>query len=134
MEGTTTEQISPTVRPQFIYCCNSSKLLRANLLTREQSEHEVPHYQFKAHCRWSELPGGSLLITGGWPGVRDAVRIDTLRECAVCSLPPMHTARCAHAAVYHSQYVYVLGGMGNRYLSECERYVRMCRESMGRSG
>jgi hypothetical protein len=33
----------------------------------------------------------------------------------------MHTARSGHAAVYHSQYVYVLG------VRECERYV--CAES-----
>jgi hypothetical protein len=36
----------------------------------------------------------------------------------------MHTARYHHAAVYHSQYVYVLGGY---ILSECERYS--CAES-----
>jgi hypothetical protein len=39
----------------------------------------------------------------------------------------MHTARHSHAAVYHSQYVYVLGGYDDRDLSECERYV--CAES-----
>jgi hypothetical protein len=33
----------------------------------------------------------------------------------------MHTERCTHAAVYHSQYLYVLGGVRyNRYL----RYAR----------
>jgi hypothetical protein len=37
MEGTKTELISTTVRPQFIYCCATSKLLRANLLTGEGS-------------------------------------------------------------------------------------------------
>jgi hypothetical protein len=121
MEGTKTELISTTVRPQFIYCCGTSKLLRANLLTGEQSKHEVPHYRFKDDCRWSELPGGSLLITGG--GVRDVLKIDTLREYAASSQPPMHTARADHAAVYHSQYVYVLGGYGDGILSECERYV-----------
>jgi hypothetical protein len=42
--------------------------------------------------------------------------IDTLREYAASSQPPMHTARSALAAVYHSQYLYVLGR------SECERY------------
>jgi hypothetical protein len=75
------------------------------------------------------LPGGSLLITGGGiPGVRDVVKIDTLREYAASSRPPMHTARRSHATVYHSQYVYLLGGLNNsRYLSECERYV--CAES-----
>jgi hypothetical protein len=82
----------------------------------------MPHYQFRKFCRWSELPGGSLLITGGsYPAVREVVKIDTLREYAVCSQPPMHTARSHHAAVYHSQYLYVLG------FWECERYS--CAES-----
>jgi hypothetical protein len=110
MEGTITELISTT---QFIYCCNYSRLLRANLLTGEQSEHKVPHYQLEIHCRWSELPGGSLLVTGGfdsYKSVREVVKIDTLREYAGSSQPPMHTGRHNHAAVYHSQYVYVLGG------------------------
>jgi hypothetical protein len=36
----------------------------------------------------------------------------------------MLTARRAHAAVYHAQYLYVLGGYtGSSYLSECERFV-----------
>jgi hypothetical protein len=35
----------------------------------------------------------------------------------------MHSARHDHAAVYHSQYLYVLGGYRYRYLSECESYV-----------
>jgi hypothetical protein len=60
--------------------------------------------------------------------VRDVVRVDTLREFAASSQPPMHTARRSHAAVYHSQYLYVLGGEDDgTNLSECERYV--CSES-----
>jgi hypothetical protein len=55
------------------------------------------------------------------------VKIDTLREYAASFQPPMHTARSEHAAVYHSQYVYVLGGYNGRFLGECERYV--CAES-----
>jgi hypothetical protein len=95
----------------------------------ENCHHKVPSYQFKISCRWSELPGGSLLITGGGDdAVRKVVRIDTLREYAVSSQPPMHTPRHNHAAVYHSQYLYVLGGYNEgRYLSECERYL--CAES-----
>jgi hypothetical protein len=54
--------------------------------------------------------------------VRDVVKIDTLREYAASSQPPMHTARREHAAVYHSQYVYALGGFNQMFLSECERY------------
>jgi hypothetical protein len=85
-------------------------LLRANLLTGERSSHKIPGYEAKVNCRLSELPGGSLLVTGGFPGVRVVVKPDTLREFAVSSLPPMHTARYSHAAVYHFQYLYVLGG------------------------
>jgi hypothetical protein len=90
----------------------------------------MPGYQFKLNCRWSELPERSLLITGGWSGhttVREVVKVDTLRECAVSSQPLMHTAKWAHAAVYHSQYLYLLGGFNDIELSECERYV--CAES-----
>jgi hypothetical protein len=108
--------------PAFFYCClkNSNELHRVNLLTGEQSCHNVPNYEFNPGCRWSELPGGSLLITGGY-FTTDVVKINALREFAVSSQPPMHTARGEHAAVYHSQHLYVLG------YEECERYV--CAES-----
>jgi hypothetical protein len=110
--------------PTFFYCCEeaTTKLLRVNLLSGEQSYHRGPNYQFRVACRWSELPGGSLLITGGGP-VRDVEKIDTLREYAVSSQSPMHTARSNHAAVYHSQYLYVLRGYKRRWLSKCERFV-----------
>jgi hypothetical protein len=129
MERRSTELISTrsTVSPQFIYCCRSNELLRASLLTGEQSNHHIPAYYFKLYCRWSELPGGSLLITGGNPGVREVEKIDAFREWAVSYQPSMHTARRKHAAVYHSQYLYVLGGYSDWYLSECERYS--CAES-----
>jgi hypothetical protein len=110
----------PQQTPTFLYCCqwNTNKLCMVNLLTGVKSCHEVPSYQFKGGCRWSELPGGSLLITGGggYYAVRDVEKIDTLREYAVLHQPPMLTTRRSHAAVYHSQYVYALGE------SECERY------------
>jgi hypothetical protein len=128
-----TEQSQPT-KPQhtspFFYCCkyDTNQLHRVNLLTGEQSYHEVPHCQFKWDCLWSELPGGSLLITSGFPAEREVVKNDTLREYAVSSLPPMHTPRWNPAAVYHSQFLYVLGGYNHpRFLSECERYS--CAES-----
>jgi hypothetical protein len=125
----------PQHTPTFLYSCQdrTSRLIRVNLLTGEESWHMV-HYLFEQYCRWSELPGGSLLITGGGrrrgevrdgssPAVSDVVKIDTSREYAVCSQPPMHTPRYSHAALYHSQYVYVLGGdNGDWWLSECERY------------
>jgi hypothetical protein len=133
MERRSTDLISirNTVRPKFIYHgkYRSNQLLRTDLLTGEQTCLETPAYQFKFGCSWSELPGSSLLIAGGTPFVREVVKIDTLREWAVSSLPPMHTARWSHAAVYHSQYLYVLGGynFNDTDLSECERYS--CAES-----
>jgi hypothetical protein len=119
----------PQHTPTFFYRCqkNSNKLHRVNLLTGEQSCHEMPAYRFNYGCRWSELPRGSLLITGGGEGVREVDKIDTLRECAASHQPPMHTARSMHAALYHSQYVYVLAGYIGRHLSECKRYS--CAES-----
>jgi hypothetical protein len=115
--------------PTFFYNCQgySNKLHRVNLLTGEQSCHKLPRYQFREGCRWSELPGGRLLITGGSGPVREVVKLDTLRECAVSSQPPMRTARRDQAAVYHSQYLYVLGGYNDMFLRECERYS--CAES-----
>jgi hypothetical protein len=127
-------QTQPQYTPTFFYSCqeDTNQLHRVNLLTGEHSRHEVPRYQFEFGCRWSELPGGSLLITGGGHGERDVVKIDTLREYAASSQPPMHAYRSQHAAVYHSQYVYVLGGYiesreADWCLRACERYV--CAES-----
>jgi hypothetical protein len=89
----------------------------------------VPSYTFKYGCCWSEVPGASLLITGGGHpvAVREVVKIDTRREFAVTHCPPMLTPRIDHAAVYHTPHLYVLGGFNGRYVSECERYV--CAEN-----
>jgi hypothetical protein len=133
MDTSTTELISvrSTLRQKFIYACldHTFQLIRMNLVTGKQSSLQIPGFSFKYGCRWSELPGGKLLITGGVHAIatRGVVKIDTLRECAVSSLPPMHTARHSHAAVYHSQYLYVLGGDNDRDFRECERYA--CAES-----
>jgi hypothetical protein len=84
----------------------------------------VPSDIFKYGCCLSEVPGGSLLITGGGsPRVREVVRIDTRREFAVAHCPPMLTPRRQHAAVYRTPHLYVLGGWNHSYLRECERYV-----------
>jgi hypothetical protein len=116
--------------PSFIYSYrfNTSLLYRTSLVTGEHSSHRVPSYKFKYGCCWSEVPGGSLLITGGgYPPVREVVRIDTRREFAVSHCPPMFTPRYLHAAVYHTPHLYILGGSNDSYLSECERYV--CAEN-----
>jgi hypothetical protein len=87
----------------------------------------VPSYTFKYGCCWSEVPGGSLLITGGGvPGVREVVRID-VGTFEVSPQTHMLTPRRHHAAVYHTPHLYVLGGYAYRCLSECERYV--CAEN-----
>jgi hypothetical protein len=116
--------------PTFIYSYRqgTSQLHRTSLVTGEHSSHRVPSYIFNYGCCWSEVPGGSLLITGGTnPVVREVVRIDTRREFAVSHCPPMLSPRSDHAAVYHTQHLYILGGFNGRALSECERYV--CAEN-----
>jgi hypothetical protein len=119
--------------PTFIYSykCNTDKLHRTSLITGEHSSHRVPSYRFKGGCCWSEVPGGSLLITGGrnedYTAVREVVRIDTRREFAVAHCTPLLTSRKDHAAVYHTPHLYILGGWNDSCLSECERYV--CAEN-----
>jgi hypothetical protein len=129
MAATTTELIctESTLGPKFFFICSyvTNQLYRTDKLTGVLSCNQIPGYEFKFGCCWSELPGGSLLITGGGEhGAREVVKIDIQRESAVSSLPPMHTARYNHTAVYHSQYVYALGGEDDRdCLKECERYA-----------
>jgi hypothetical protein len=116
--------------PTFIYSYKyyTDQLHRTSLVTGEHSSHRVPSFSFKGGCCWSEVPGGSLLITGGgYHAVREVVRIDTRREYAVSHCPPMLTPRKAHAAVYHTPHLYILGGLNDSYLSECERYA--CAEN-----
>jgi hypothetical protein len=63
--------------PTFIYSYEGH---RTSLVTGKRSSYRVPSYEFKGGCCWSEVPGGSLLITGGgFPtAVREVVRIDGL--------------------------------------------------------
>jgi hypothetical protein len=126
-----TPQLHEDTLPTFIfsYSHGTDQLHRTSLVTGEQHKHRVPSYRFKASCCWSEVPGGNLLITGGGhPAVREVVRIDTRREFAVSHCPSMLTPRRNHAAVYHSQLLYVLGGVsGNNISRRCERYV--CAEN-----
>jgi hypothetical protein len=124
------KQEDSDTHPTCIYSYNhgTNQLYRTSLVTGETSCSELPSYTFKLGCFWSELPGQSLFITGGGnPATREVVRIDT-RTYAVSQQPRMLTPRRAHAAVYHAQYFYVLGGnTGSSYLRKCERFV--CAES-----
>jgi hypothetical protein len=116
------------VVPTFIYSYKegTDQLHRTSLVTGEQSSHQVPSYTFRQSCCWSEVPGGSLLITGGFDeddeAVREVVRID-IGTFEVSPQRDMLTPRRCHAAVYHTPHLYVLGGENDRDLSECERYV-----------
>jgi hypothetical protein len=116
--------------PTFIYSYKqyTDQLHRTNLVTGEHSSHRVPSYTFKSCCCWSEVSAASLLITGGgFPSLREVVRIDTRREFAVSHCTPMLLSRAWHAGVYHTPHLYILGGSNGRSLSECERYV--CAEN-----
>jgi hypothetical protein len=117
--------------PTFIYSYKhtSNLLHRTDLVTGEQSRHQVPSYRFKPGSCWTEVPGIGLMFTGGGRRpTREAVRIDTRREFAVSLCHPMLTPRKEHAAVYTTQHLYVLGGYnGSSCISECERYV--CAEN-----
>jgi hypothetical protein len=101
---------------------NQSALNRVNLLTGEISRH-ILSVGFENDCVLSELPDGILILTGGDES-DSADKINTLRDFECSALPRMHSRRTNHSAVYHSQYLYVLGGYlrGFGRLSECERY------------
>jgi hypothetical protein len=120
-------QLLQDTLPAFIYSYkeNTEQLHRTSLVTGEPSSHRIPSYRFRMGCCWSEVPGGSLLITGGGrPNpVREVVRIDTRREFAVTQCHPILTPRVYPAAVYHTPHLYILGGWNESCLSECERYV-----------
>jgi hypothetical protein len=126
----------------FIYSFrfNTDHLYRTDLVTGEQSSHAVPQYKFEYGSCLTELPGGSLLITGGVEMVghlaessKKVASIDVQMEFAVSDKERMRYARRNHAAVYHSHYVYALGGFvtsatfthyqESRIGSVCERYV-----------
>jgi hypothetical protein len=107
----------------YSYTYDTDLLHRTSLVTGEQSSHQVPAYQFKWGCCWSEVPGGDLLITGGGcPAGREVVRID-VRTFEVSRQAGMRTSRREHAAVYHTPHLYVIGGIDSSYLRDCERFV-----------
>jgi hypothetical protein len=109
----------------YSYESNTKKLHWTDLASEEQMCVEVP-YVFKLNCYLSELPGGSLLITGGGnPSTREVVRLD-VRSLTVVPLAHMITPRRGHAAVYFDNYLYVLGGRDEHFLKSCERYA--CRK------
>jgi hypothetical protein len=117
--------------PTFIYSYEkgTGNLHRTSLVTGELSSHQVHLYTFKPGCCWSEVPGGSLLITGGMKGfnpVTEVARIDT-RTFDVSPQTHMQIHRAEHAAVYHTQHLYVLGGLDGFSCSSSERFV--CAEN-----
>jgi hypothetical protein len=127
--------------PTFIYSYefDTDQLHRTDLVTGEQSSHTVPQHTFNYGCSLNELPGGSILITGGLEMSgrlvvlsKKVVLIEVQRGFAVSDKECMWYARRNHAAVHHAQYVYALGGFitsnsrsnQNTWLGNlCERYV-----------
>jgi hypothetical protein len=122
----TKEEAAQDQLPTFIYSYKQTidQLYETSLVTGETSSYRLPSYTFKEYCCWTELPGWSLLITGGGqPVTSEVVKIDT-RTLTVSERPPMLTARRGHSAVYHAQYLYIFGGYtGSSCLRECERFV-----------
>jgi hypothetical protein len=128
----TLEAFYPVPAFRYSYELNTGDLRKTNLVTGEHIRHRVLPDTFKNWCCWSEVPGVSLLSTGGREGeqtlVDDVVRIDTRREFAVVHCASMLNPRVDHAQVYHTPHLYVLGGANfNGTLRECERYV--CAEN-----
>jgi hypothetical protein len=132
--------------PDFIYSfeIETDQLHRTNLVTGEKSSHSISQHQFKTGSCWSELPGGTLFITGGIVSLvprrittSEVVRIETLDEFAVSNQERMYFSRSHHAAVYYDQYVFALGGFSETtYTYEslygklqgfCERFI--CAEN-----
>lgn len=109
--------------PSFIYSCiqHSNTVYRTHLISGDQTSHSVAshYYQFKYGCCWTELPDGSLLITGGGSRKMDEVMLIDVQTWAVSEQSPMLSARKWHAAVYHAQHVYALGGEQEE---ACEKY------------
>jgi hypothetical protein len=109
--------------PSFIYSCiqHSNTVCRTHLISGDQTSHSVAshYYQFKSGCCWTELPDGSLLITGGGSPKKDEVMLIDVQTWAVSEQSPMLSARKWHAAVYHAQHVYALGGEQEE---ACEKY------------
>lgn len=114
---------SQSYNPQYIYSYmyDTNKLYRTDLLTAEETVHHLEAYRLSLGCCLTELPAGPLLVTGGGPS-SEVVMIDT-STFEVVRQPALLTPRHCHAAVYHDQHLYVLGGVDTDYLSDCERFV-----------
>jgi hypothetical protein len=96
------------------------------LVTGEHVNHRGPSYTFKSCCCWSEVPGGSLLFTGGAPAARKVGRIDTRREFTVAHCPPMLTPRGYPFTMYPTPHLYILGGWKGSCLSLESQLGRSC--------
>jgi hypothetical protein len=107
-EETKQPQLTQTLpKPQhFLYSCQYHTTSCTGLTS---SLERSPAMKCLTTSSNGTVVGGSLLITGGRG--RDVVKLD-VGTFAVLHQPPMHTTRSNHAALYHSQYVYVLGEVG----------------------
>jgi hypothetical protein len=100
-----------------------------NLRSGEEFNRTITSYIFKDGSSLSELPDGSLLLTGGGhPHTREVTKIKPQRDFQVPAQPPMLSARGRHSARLHADFLYVIGGYcTDRAIADCERFI--CAEN-----
>jgi hypothetical protein len=103
--------------PELIYSLTDDSIYITKLRTGELSRVQVVSTRFCIECIWTELPDGTLLVTG-LDRQRTVCIVDTVREYAVTTKAPMIHARSLHTSVYYDQHVYVIG-----CAKDCERYA-----------
>mmetsp|Transcript_18472 Transcript_18472/g.33264 ORF Transcript_18472/g.33264 Transcript_18472/m.33264 type:complete len:282 (+) Transcript_18472:170-1015(+) len=76
------------------------------------------NFELSPGCNWCCLPGLCMMISGG-KHLKEARKIDVVRDLAVTGLASMNTARWEHSLVLHQNSVFALSGN----TSKCEKYL-----------
>lgn len=108
--------------PEYIYnyVKRTRKLSRLSLSSDKRTIFRA--IRFSAGGCLTPISKNLIIWTGGGVGAsRKAVQLDTDRECAAIKLTSMVSGRSFHAAIRHTDYIYVIGGLNNRPLQNCER-------------
>lgn len=107
----------------YSYKYSSDEFYQTLMSSGEVICHRLSSHTFKRGCVFTELPSGTIFVTGGGsPSCTDTFTID-FADIKFTSMPPMAEARSYHGAVFYSSYVFALGGnMDGR----CEYYD--CKE------
>mmetsp|Transcript_12935 Transcript_12935/g.24022 ORF Transcript_12935/g.24022 Transcript_12935/m.24022 type:complete len:274 (-) Transcript_12935:29-850(-) len=120
-------------RPRFVYGIIevTSQIFRTDIATGQELNLGLGCSPFKEGCSWCEVPGGFLYLTGGFDTVflDHVISLGAEREFSVTLRPHLLTKRQDHGSVYHSGFLYIIGGNAENpegtesiNLSECERY------------